>query len=58
MELFQEIKGVNPDARFILVTGYSLAEVDETVLARMTAIVKKPYSPKQIVKLIRGIFDT
>lgn len=58
MELFQEIREVNPDARFILVTGYSLAEIDETVLARMTAIVKKPYSPKQIVKLIRGIFDT
>ena len=57
IELFQDIADVNPHARFILVTGYSLAEVDETILARMTAIVKKPYSPKQIVNLVRGIFD-
>jgi CheY-like chemotaxis protein len=57
IELFQEVTDVNPHARFILVTGCSLAEADETILARMTAIVKKPYSPKQIVRLVRGIFD-
>jgi signal transduction histidine kinase len=57
IELFQEISKVNPHARFILVTGYSLAEVDESVLAEMTAILKKPYTPMQIVKLVRDIFD-
>lgn len=57
IELFQEIRGVNPEVRFILVTGYSLSEVDEAVLAQMTAILKKPYTPKQAVKLLRDIFD-
>ncbi|HYQ47828.1 MAG TPA: ATP-binding protein, partial [Thermodesulfovibrionales bacterium] len=57
IELFQEIRDVNRDARFLLVTGYSLSEVDEAVLAQMTAILRKPYTPKQAVKLLRDIFD-
>jgi CheY-like chemotaxis protein len=55
--LFQEIRSVRPQAKFVLVTGYSLAEVDEHVLAQMTAIIRKPYTPMQIVRLARDIFD-
>jgi CheY-like chemotaxis protein len=57
IELFQGIRSVRPQAKFILVTGYSLAEVDEQVLAQMTAIIRKPYTPMQIVRLARDIFD-
>ncbi len=57
IELFQEIRKLNQLARFILVTGYSLADVDEQILAEMTAIIRKPYTPKQVVKLIRDIID-
>jgi CheY-like chemotaxis protein len=57
IELFHEIRKLDQHARFILVTGYSLAGVDEQVLAQMTAILKKPYTPKQVVKLMRDIID-
>jgi CheY-like chemotaxis protein len=57
LELFHEIRKLDQHARFILVTGYSLAGVDEQVLAQMTAILKKPYTPKQVVKLMRDIID-
>ncbi len=55
IELFHEIRKINQHARFILVTGYSLAGVDEQTLAQMTAIIRKPYTPKQVVKLMRDI---
>ena len=55
IELFHEIRKLNQHARFILVTGYSLADVDEQILAQMTAIIRKPYTPTQVVKLMRDI---
>ncbi len=57
IELFQEIRAIRPQAKFILVTGYSLVNVDEKVLAQMTAILRKPYTPIQLVMLARDIFD-
>ena len=57
IELFHEIRKLSQHARFILVTGYSLAGVDERDLAQMTAILRKPYTPKQMVKLMRDIID-
>ncbi len=57
IELFHEIRKLNQHARFILVTGYSLADVDEAVLAQLTAILRKPYTPQQVVSLMRNILD-
>lgn len=57
IELFREVRAMSPQAKFILVTGYSLADIDESVLGQMTAIVTKPYTPMQLVKLVRDIFD-
>lgn len=57
IELFKEVRAARPQVKFLLVTGYSLADVDESVLGQMTAIVTKPYTPMQLVTLIRDIFD-
>lgn len=57
IELFKEVRALRPQVRFMLVTGYSLADVDESVLGQMTAILRKPYTPMQLIKLVRDIFD-
>lgn len=53
IDLFKELRALNPDVRFVLSTGYSLSEQDETVLEKMNAIVTKPYTPMQLAQLIR-----
>jgi CheY-like chemotaxis protein len=58
IELFQKVRSIDPAAKFILVTGYSLADVDQNLLAAMTSVQKKPYTPIQIAKLVRGILDS
>ncbi len=57
IELFKEVRAMRPQVKFMLVTGYSLADIDESILAQMTAIVTKPYTPMQLVKVARDIFD-
>jgi len=57
IELFRDIRALKPQARFMLVTGYSLADVDENVLGQMSAILRKPYTPMQLAKVVRDIFD-
>jgi len=58
IELFREVRAVRPQIKFILVTGYSLADVDESILGQMTAVVTKPYTPMQLIKVVRNIFDS
>ncbi len=57
IELFNEVRAIQPQVKFMLVTGYSLADVDESILGQMTAILRKPYSPMTLVKAVRDIFD-
>lgn len=58
IELFRELRALRPQVRFMLVTGYSLADVDESILGQMTAIMRKPYTPMQLVRLVRDVFDS
>lgn len=57
IELFREVRAIQPQIKFMLVTGYSLADVDESILKQMSAILRKPYTPMQLVKAVRDIFD-
>ena len=57
IELFQKLKDIRSQIKFILVTGYSLTEVDENMLAEVTAMLRKPYTPMQLVKLVRETLD-
>ncbi|MEW6108360.1 MAG: response regulator [Nitrospirota bacterium] len=57
VDLFRELKTINPGIKFILVTGYSLAEQDPKILEEMSAILAKPYTPMNIVQLMRNVLD-
>lgn len=57
VDLFKELRLINPEVKFILVTGYSLAEQDEKILKKMNAILTKPFTPKKITYLMRDILD-
>ncbi|MDP2157556.1 MAG: response regulator [Nitrospirota bacterium] len=57
IELFRDVRAIRPQVKFMLVTGYSLSDVDESILGQMTAILRKPYTPMQLVKVVRDIFD-
>jgi two-component system, cell cycle sensor histidine kinase and response regulator CckA len=57
IQLFKELKAINPDLKFILVTGYSLADQDEAVIGSMDAVLAKPYTPMKIMQLARDILD-
>ncbi len=58
VELFKELKHIDPDVKFILVTGYSLADKDEKIFKEMKAVLKKPYTPINMARLIRDFLDT
>jgi CheY-like chemotaxis protein len=57
IQLFKELRAKTPDLKFILVTGYSLADQDEAVISSMDAIMAKPYTPMKIIQLARDILD-
>lgn len=56
-ELFKELKQINPQVKFILVTGYTLVDQDENLLNQMDAVITKPYSTINIMGLVREILD-
>lgn len=57
IELFREVRAIRPEVRFMLVTGYSLADVDESDLSQISGIVRKPYTPMQLAKVVRDVLD-
>ena len=58
IELFQHLLEINPEVKFILATGYSLAGQDKRLLQKMSAIQQKPYTVNNVARLIRDILDT
>ena len=56
-ELFKDLLKINPQVKFILATGYGLADQDKRILNKMSAIQQKPYTAKNIARLIRAILD-
>ncbi|GAB4490436.1 MAG: hypothetical protein OHK006_23290 [Thermodesulfovibrionales bacterium] len=58
VELFQAIRELDPTARFMLVTGYSLVDVEEGVLGSMNAVLMKPYTPSQVVEAAVRILES
>lgn len=58
VDLFRKIKALNPRAKFILITGYSLTDQDRDTLDKMDAILTKPYAAEALTGMIREILDT
>jgi signal transduction histidine kinase len=57
IELFQNLLEINPEVKFILATGYSLADQDKKLLQKISAIRQKPYTVNKVARLIRDILD-
>lgn len=57
VDLFKEIKALNPRAKFILITGYSLTDQDRDALDKMDAILSKPYATGSLTSLVRETLD-
>jgi C4-dicarboxylate-specific signal transduction histidine kinase len=56
----QLIKELNPEARVILITGYSRDEapVEEAIRLNGLHFVQKPYTAQQLVSAVREVLDT
>jgi CheY-like chemotaxis protein len=57
IELFNDLKQIKPEVKFILVTGYCLEEAEGHILRDMEAILMKPYTTEKIAALIRKSLD-
>jgi len=57
VELFNELKAINHDIKFILVTGYSLGEQFENIGREIKAVIKKPYSIIEMAHVVREVLD-
>ena len=57
IELHQKLRDIRPEVKFIRVTGYSLTDVDEKTLAALAAVLRKPYTPMQMINLVRETLD-
>ncbi len=55
LDLFKEVRAIEPRTKFILVTGYSLAEHDRETLSKMNAVLMKPYTSELITATIRAV---
>lgn len=57
IELFNELRAINSDIKFILVTGYGLDKV-EYLPQEIKAVITKPYNIHEMAYLIREILDS
>ena len=57
VDLFKEIRTIDPGAKFILVTGYSIADQDRDILSKMNAVLAKPYTFENISESIRAVLQ-
>jgi DNA-binding NtrC family response regulator len=58
MELFNEIKSINPFVKFILVADYGLNEQTECISKEIKALIKKPRNIQEMAHVIREILDS
>jgi CheY-like chemotaxis protein len=58
-ETFDAIKAINPDAKVILSSGYSINGQAQKIIDRgCSGFVQKPYSMKDISTKLRHVLDT
>jgi len=58
MELFNELRAINPDVKFIFVTDYGLNEQVEYIGREVKAVIKKPYNLQEMARVIREVLDS
>jgi YesN/AraC family two-component response regulator len=58
MELFNELRSINPDVKFIFVIDYGLGEQVDYISREVKAVIKKPYNIQEIAHVIRKVLDS
>jgi len=58
MKCLDELLTINPEARVLISTGYSVdGPTKETVEARTSGCISKPFDREQILNVIREVLD-
>ena len=55
VELFTRLRTINPSLKFVLVSGYNVNGIQGHMFEEMSALLMKPYTPKQIAALMTEI---
>lgn len=58
MEFFNDLRFINPDVKFILVTDHGLNEQVEYISKEVKAVIKKPYNIQEMARVIREVLDS
>jgi PAS domain S-box-containing protein len=55
---YEELKKINPDAKILLVSGYSLnKQVEELLDLGCKGFIQKPFDIIELSRILRGVFD-
>ncbi len=57
LELFEELKGIDPAIKFILITGYCMDTTIDPTFKKVDAFLMKPFPSEKLIKLIRTVLD-
>ncbi|HAM49724.1 MAG TPA: hypothetical protein DCP92_03155 [Nitrospiraceae bacterium] len=57
IELFRELKSMNPDIKFILMTGYGVSETDNEICRDMERIITKPCPTMKIAHFVKTALE-
>jgi two-component system cell cycle sensor histidine kinase/response regulator CckA len=58
MELFKELRFINPGVKLIFVTDYGLSEQVGYISREANAVIKKPYNIQEMASIIRKVLDS
>jgi two-component system cell cycle sensor histidine kinase/response regulator CckA len=58
MELFKELRFINPGVKLIFVTDYGLSEQVGYISREADAVIKKPYNIQEMTRMIRKVLDS
>ena len=57
-ELYRELKRIDPGARILLTTGYSVSPDLRTYIAHGVPFIQKPYQVDDLARMVRDILDS
>ena len=57
-ETFRELRRIRPDVRVVLSSGYNEQEATSSFAGKgLAGFIQKPYSPRQLVEMVRGTLE-
>ncbi len=58
IDLFKDLKSQQKDLKFILVTGYSIKDLDKEMLDEMNGVLVKPYTTEKFASMVREVLNS